>query len=102
MIELLVIGRLGEARHFPRHVVEPAMIAPLHLNEYVIEDYWKELVPPLAAIGRSDLVEAIRAKMEQAGRQRLWASDAGWKGRLRRFDRRFLGGRLMAARRQLS
>ena len=102
MIELLVIGRLGEARRFPRHEVEPAMIARLHMNEYVIEDYWKELVPPLAGQGRSDLVAAITERMEEAGRQRRWAADAGWKGRLRRFDRRFLGGRLMAARRQLS
>jgi hypothetical protein len=101
MLELVTVGRLAEARHFPRRVVEPQMVAAIAMNAYQAEDYWKELVPALERVGRSDLAAAVVAKIEQCRRDRVWASDAGWKGRLRRFDRRVLGGRMLAARRRL-
>lgn len=78
------------------------MIAMIAMNAHQAEDYWKELVPALESAGRSDLAAAVVAKIERCRLDRVRASDAGWKGRLRRFDRRYLGGRLLDARRRLS
>jgi hypothetical protein len=100
MVELLAIGALGRAARFPVSDVEPARILgiPIRSDE---EDYWRDLLPALARIGRGDLVAAVREKLEEMRRYESWARDEGWKGRLRRLDRRFFGGRLVEARKKL-
>jgi hypothetical protein len=99
MAALLALGRLSEARHFPRHDVRPEMIAAIPIG-FHDEGYWIELVPLLGAIGRADLVAAIESRLAEMKRLELWAADAGWKGRLRRLDRRLFGGRLLRMRRR--
>ena len=65
-------------------------------------DYWRDLLPFLAARRRADLVEAIRETLEESRLLVRWSADTGWKGSLRRLDRRYLGGRLLRMRRRLS
>ena len=59
------------------------------------------MAPHLRGRGRDDLAAAIESKLDESRRLQRWHADAGWKGRLRRLDRRLLGGRLLAARRRL-
>ena len=100
MTELLAIGRLAGARHFPSEDVTPGAIHRISIAP-VEAPYWEETIPELAARGRDDLVAAIRGKVAEARRVARWVSDAGWRGRVRRLDRRYLGGRLLAIRQRL-
>lgn len=62
--------------------------------------YWWELADALRASGQSDLTEAIERMIERQRRADAWSADRGWKGALRRFDRKFLGGSMLNARRR--
>ena len=101
MTQLLALGRLGEARSFAHRDVRPEMIRPIHVSPPEIL-YWVETLPVLARVGRPDLVAAIREKLEETARRERWLAEEGLTGRLRRLDRRFLGGRLLELRRRLA
>ena len=101
MTQLVAIGRLEEARSFPHHDVSPERIRSVPIGS-VEAQYYVEALPGLAQRGRGDLVAAIEAKLQEIARLERWSADEDWKGRLRRLDRRFLGGRLVALRRRLS
>jgi len=62
--------------------------------------YWWELLDALRAAGRFELTEAIGRMIERQRRADAWSSDRGWKGALRRLDRKFLGGLALKARRR--
>lgn len=101
MLQLLAIGRLGEARSFPHEDVRPEMIRAVTMSR-IDTGYYGDLVIALARRGRSDLVAAIEAKLEETERRERWLAEEGLTGRLRRLDRRFLGGRLLGLRRRLA
>jgi len=102
MTELLVAGALAESETFPRDV-EPERIRelpgvpPFRSLRY----YWAPLAAAAQVAGRRDLADAIRTRLDEERRARSWHAERGWKGRLRRLDRRRLGGRLLALRRGL-
>ena len=100
MTHLLALGCLSRARTFPHRDVRPEMIRGIPIAPQEAE-YWEEALPLLARIERDDLVAAIHEKLGESRRLQLWHEDAGWKGRLRRLDRRFLGGRMAGLRRRL-
>ena len=101
MAELLVAGALGEAASFPvGALTAPAIESLLLIGDIVF--FWISLAEPLRTLGRHDLANAIERKVRQARETERWLADAGWKGRLRRFDRRFLGERLLRLRRFLT
>lgn len=100
MTGLAAVGALSRARHFPRPEVDAAMIRAVPIGLYDT-GYWTEMLPLLAQSGRTDLVAVIEEKAVEARRLQFWHADAGWKGRLRRWDRRLLGGRLLALRRRM-
>ena len=101
MTQLLAIGRLEDARSFPHRNVSPERIRSIPIGR-VEAQYYVEALPGLAQRGRGDLVAAIEAKLRETERLERWSAEAGLTGRLRRFDRRFLGGRLLALRRRLA
>ena len=65
-------------------------------------NYWPPLAGPLRARGHADLAAAAEAKIAESARTAAWSEDAGWKGRLRRADRRLFGGRALALRRRVA
>jgi len=62
--------------------------------------YWWELLDALRASGQLELTEAIGRMIERQRRADAWSADRGWKGALRRFDRKFLAGSALKARRR--
>ena len=65
-------------------------------------DYWESLAARLRDRGRDELADAAREQIARARRHEAWEEgNLGWKGRLRRWDRRTLGGRAAAAYRFL-
>ena len=101
MTALVALGKLEGARLFPARGVTPELLRRARLDE-LTEVYWDDFLPLLAQRGRTDLLDAIREGRERTRRDECWNADEGWKGSLRRLDRRYLGGRLLRMRRRLS
>jgi len=106
MTELLICGKLREAKSFPLDDVTPEQIQTLvalpgtadgHCYTFLYEGnacFWKNLLEPLRKTGRYDLVEAIESKLAEYDKYRAFAEERDWKGAVKRFDRRFLNGLL--------
>ena len=101
LAEMLLAGALDSAASFP-----PGSLTTSNLRAIEIEPpkafHWTSLPELLRRAGCPDLAAAIEARLAEMRRVDAWHGDRGWKGRMRRWDRRFLGGRLLAARRSLS
>jgi hypothetical protein len=76
------------------------MIEALELDNGT-EYFWGLLVAPLRALGRERLASAIERKIRATVRRRRRIEGRDWTSGIRRFDRRFLGGRLKSLRRGL-
>lgn len=101
MVELLVANALDRATAFPVRRVTAEMIDAVEPAQIRTERFWSDLTGPLEAVGRADLARATRAFLSRARRQRRWEDEKGWKARLRRLDRRYLGGALLQRRRRI-
>lgn len=99
MTALVALGKLQDARLFPARGLTPELLRTARLDAHTAV-YWDDCFPMLAKRGRTDLLDAIAEGRERTRRAALWSADAGWKGGLRRLDRRYLGGRLLKMRRR--
>ena len=99
MTALEAFGSMRAARQFPFSRVSREMLESVSVTPHV-SDYWFDLVEPLRVAGRDDLIAVIRRKLEQAERSKRWLEDSGWRGRLRRVDRKITGGRIVGLRRR--
>jgi len=103
MMELLVAGALSESEVFPRDLTADAIRALPGVPPYRrLDYYWRPLAPAARRIGRPELAEAIEERLEAARRALAWEQDRGWTGRLRRLDRRWLGGAALAWKRRIA
>ena len=96
-LALISLGALDKTQAFREDDVLPEQVLNTAcIHSPYMEACYSELLAPLAARGREDLVEAIK---ELVARYR---GDVGWRGSLRRLDKRFLGGRLTHFKRAFS
>ncbi len=100
MTALLALGRLQEAKRFPPGTLSADAIWRVAIGPHDV-GYWAEMLPGLESRGRGDLAALVRAKVEEARPEAVWHAHEGWKGRLRRLDRRFLDGKLVSLSRRL-
>lgn len=102
LVALVATGADPRSASFATATVEPADLEAIDVgpHPWAVERFWRELVIPLRARGKSDLAAAAERVGDRAARVRHWQADRGWKGALRRFDRRCLGGRMLRARRR--
>ena len=101
MTALVALGKLGEARRFPARGVTPELLRAACLDAHTAV-YWDDYLPLLEEVGRNDLLDAILEGRKRTRHVASWDAEEGLKGRLRRLDRRFLGGRLLRIRRRFS
>jgi hypothetical protein len=99
-VGLLVLGRLAEAGTFRESDASPEALRSLEWTEG-FEEFWSELPAPLRRAGRGDLAAIVEEKLEAARRFRDWREENDWKGLVKRFDRRYLGGRAASFARAL-
>jgi hypothetical protein len=100
MIALLLVDRLGKAGPFRAGDVDPGLLEGLALEPLVLT-FWEEFPAALRRRGRDDLARAVERLLSDGRKRADWFRDRGWAGALRRFDRRFLGGRLLQASRRI-
>jgi hypothetical protein len=98
MLALMLADALRDPAPFP-HDIDPTRLAAIRIGP-AVAPFWNELLDLLLRRGRGDLVDIIEPRLTDARRIEQWFDDRGWKGRLRRVDRRLFGGRLLDARRR--
>jgi hypothetical protein len=94
MLGLLAIGKLDQAETFPVRHITPSMLHVIHIDSAQHLGFANELTENLRAIGRHDLAEGLAELNRTYVRRSRWKKDLGWKGALRRFDKKYLSGRL--------
>jgi len=92
MTELLALGKLAQAPSFPAHDVSPELLNTIEITTDHQDAWYLEMIEPLAARGRSDLVDTIRRKSNDFRKHLAWEQEKDWKGRIKKFDRKYLGG----------
>jgi hypothetical protein len=97
-VGLLVLGKLDRASGFSHESVSPGALRAMPWT-LGLQEYWGELVEPLLAIGRDDLARVVQDRIREARRFRAWRDEKDWKGSIKRFDRRYLGGLVAAVAR---
>jgi hypothetical protein len=97
MLELLAVGKLHETDAFGAHDITSDMVQDIHLYARTSLVFYGELIPHLEAQGRDDLVEVLEKKLADLEKQLMWENEEDWKGAVKRFDRRYLGGNLFRA-----
>ena len=95
---LLIAGRLEAATSFPPGSLTPETIARLPA-EAAFGGLWRRRLDPLRSAGHTAIVRAIERKIREGESHQRWQERRGWKGRLRRWDDRWLGARLQKLRR---
>jgi hypothetical protein len=96
MLALLALGRLHAAPAFPVHDLAPEALDVVKIRRHFAAAFYSQCLPLLEARGRDDLARPLRRKIADYHTLEAWKQDLGWKGRLRRLDRRLLNGRLVA------
>jgi hypothetical protein len=99
MLELLALGALDKTRAFPVDDVSEELVPARRLEpgeEYGVAIYYLELLPHLAERGRHDLVRAIEYRIAV-----YLDREPGWRGRIKRFDRKYLDGNLARFKRAI-
>lgn len=92
MLGLLACGKLAECTSFPLDDVTPE---DLHdVDVYAATVAWRQLLGPLAAIGRDDLVATVRRKLRQHERATRTGLGARLRQAIRGLDRTVAAGRL--------
>lgn len=91
MLQLLAVDSLDKATTFPYREVTPEMLETITLREKYQDGWYEELVAPLMAKGRLDLVEVIQRKRREFQKHLAWEEERDWKGAVKRFDREWLG-----------
>jgi hypothetical protein len=96
MTALSIAGGLERFAVFgtARPDVESIEKMPIGYHPHAFAHYWEPMGRSLHDQGRRDLSRAVARRVAEARRLHDWLSERDWKGRLRRFDRRFLGERL--------
>lgn len=73
---------------------------PVGYHPHAFSCYWEPMARALEEQGQRDLSRAVSNKIQEARDLDAWISERDWKGRIRRFDRRFLGSRIASAARR--
>jgi len=92
MTELLLCGKLREATTFPASDVDPDLIRAVHLMRLPETPFWLECLEPLEAMGRHDLVAAIKDLVTDYHARIRRKQGYGLKPKLKRLDEKLLGG----------
>ena len=96
-IELRLAGVSGP---FPEGALSVPSLRAMRADPHTAF-FWTPLPDRLRQSGDGDLADAIEEKIREMDRIRDWSRDRGWKGLLRRLDRRYLGSALLDLRRAL-
>jgi hypothetical protein len=94
MLQFLALGKLDGAHTFPYQDVLPDMLEDIAITKPYQDAWYEELIRPLVAQHRLDLVEVIYRKRQAFQKRLVWEEERDWKGVVKKFDRKCLGSSL--------
>ena len=92
MAALLALGKLKDTTVFPFNDLSEDQLGDMIFTRDSVDSFWCELIDPLLARGRLDLVKVIKSKSAEYHRHRAWLEENDWKGVVKRMDRKYLAG----------
>jgi 7-cyano-7-deazaguanine synthase in queuosine biosynthesis len=102
MTALLAVGALDRFAAFSGDRVTAEKIERMDFGHLEFFEWlWKPMVDPLRRRGEHEIARAIDRKLAAARRLEGWFAERDWRGRLRRLDRRLLGGAVLRLSRRL-
>ncbi len=103
MTALLINGSLERFKVFgsPEVTVEKIQAIDFGYHSELFDWLWVSFADPLKRAGRVRLARAITDKLAEARKHRAWIEERDWRGRIRRFDRKRLGGLLLKTSRRI-
>jgi hypothetical protein len=97
MVALMLAGSLAPPAPFPLEI-DPHLIEEIRVRAGAIT-FWRNFSEMLRGQGRNDLAASVEHLCAYLRGLDDWFGDRGWKGRLRRVDRRLFGGWFLKVRR---
>ena len=94
MLALLIVGKLKDAGCFEHNEISADMIQHMKIRADNTLMYYNEFTGHLAEMNRHDLIHAIKERVREYRKFKAWRAEKDWKGFVKRFDRKFLGGNL--------
>jgi len=102
MTALLAVGALDATSAFSGDTVTAEKIEKMPFGELDFFDWlWRPMVGDLRRRGEHAIARAVERKLVEARHLEDWFAERDWRGRLRRFDRRFFGGAAARVSRRL-
>jgi hypothetical protein len=102
MTALRAVGALDAAASFAGNDVTPEKIDRMPFGELAFFDWlWRPMLDPLRRRGDHAIARAVARKLAAARGLEDWLAERDWRGRLRRLDRRALGGAVLRVSRKL-
>ena len=91
MLALAALGLSHKTHAFPHQEITEEFVRSMRTLRHSKAPFYRELIAPLLAGGRSDLARAVEAKLDE---YRKSSHLDKWKGALKRIDRDYAGGSL--------
>jgi hypothetical protein len=98
MLALLALGVLDQASAFHENDLSPELLHRGIKLGPIATPFYKELIAPLAARGRHDLIDAINDKIAEYHKAQ---KRKRWKEEIKRFDQKYLKGKLIKLKRSM-
>jgi hypothetical protein len=98
MVELVAVGKLSQTQAFPVNDVSPEMLEKVYIRGPGHAAIYRDMLEPLGAQGRHDLVQVIEIKLAEYEKLQAWKEERDWRGVIRRFDRNYLGSNVIRFR----
>ena len=92
MLQLLVCKKLDQCPTFPSHDVDPQLISQINLRSPGEVEFVLECVEHLRAMGRLDLIAAIRERVADYNAWKRRQDGYGLTPKLKKLDKQLLGG----------
>jgi hypothetical protein len=99
MLALLIVDALHRTQRFSKHDVTPDLVESAIYMDKTTSPFYRELILPLMAMGRHDLVAAIRRKLSQ---YRRLENRHRVKAHIRKLDTEYLRGALVKTLQRIS
>lgn len=95
MLALLALGMLKQSSSFPNEISEELVRSKISIREGS-EYFYEELLSPLQESGHQNLANIIQRKL-----YRHYDNEPGWRGKFKRFNRKYFNGRLIRLKRSI-
>lgn len=91
MLALKALQRLDDCKAFSTQLT-PQLVNEISIDSDVAASMYLELLEPLQKLHHDDYVTAIKMRLVAYEEYRAYKEETNWKGRIKRFDRRYLQG----------